>query len=63
MAQLSQRLGFDLPNSFAGHCEVLPHFFEGVLGAGCAETKSHLNYFLFTRCKCGQYFVGNFPQV
>jgi hypothetical protein len=31
MAQFSERLGFDLPNAFAGDSKVLAHFFERVL--------------------------------
>ena len=31
MTQFAQRLGFDLTNAFAGHGEMLSHFFKGVL--------------------------------
>jgi hypothetical protein len=30
MPQLAKRLGLDLSNAFAGHCEQLPNFFESV---------------------------------
>jgi hypothetical protein len=41
MAQLAQRLGFDLPDALARDLEALAHFFQRVLGAVFkAETAS-----------------------
>src|SRR5271166_3519832 len=31
MPELAQRLGFDLAYAFAGYCEALPDFFQGML--------------------------------
>ena len=41
MAQLSQRLGLDLPDSFTGHLEVLANLFQSMLFL-TLEPKAHL---------------------
>ena len=46
MAQFAQRLGLDLADAFAGYCERLAYFFEGVLAA-VFEAEAHFDYFFF----------------
>ena len=48
MPQLAQRLGFDLPDAFAGDGERLPYFFERVLAA-VFQAEAHLDDFFFAR--------------
>ena len=40
MAQLAQRLGFDLPDALARDRELLSYFFQGVIGL-LADAKTH----------------------
>jgi len=42
VAELAQRLGFDLPNAFSRHLEALPNLFERVLGA-IFQAEAHLD--------------------
>ena len=63
MAQLPQRLGFDLTNTFAGYGKMLAHFFQRVFRAGGAEAESHLDHFLFARRQRCQNFISDFAQV
>src|SRR5437868_7955013 len=62
MPQLAQRLGLDLPYTFASHCERLAHFFEGVLAA-VFETETHLDDLFFTRRQRAQYLRSLVFQV
>src|SRR5580692_8147895 len=48
VSQLPQRLGFDLPDSFARDGERLAYFFQGVFTA-VFQTEAHLDYFFFAR--------------
>src|SRR5262249_1224870 len=48
MAQLAQRLGFDLPDPFAGDGEALADLFERVLAA-VADAETHLDDFFLAR--------------
>src|ERR1700693_1134194 len=48
VAQLAERLRFDLADSFACHVEGAPDFLEGVLRA-VADTEAHLQDLLFPR--------------
>ena len=50
MFQLSQGLGLDLPDSFAGHAELLAYFFERVVGVH-ADAKAHAQHAFFARGK------------
>src|SRR5262249_12625202 len=63
VAQLCERLGFDLANAFARHVEVLAHFFEGSLFAGLIQPEPHLDDFFFPRSQCGQHILGELAQV
>src|SRR5205814_9261303 len=49
MAQLSQRFGLDLTNTFASHRKMLPDFFQRMFRSGRAQTKTHLDHLLFAR--------------
>ena len=62
MAQLAQRLGFDLADPFARDREVLAHFFERVLGP-VAHAEAHLDDTFFARRQRLQHRVGLFLQV
>ena len=57
MPQLSQRLGFDLPDAFSGYCERLAYFFERVLAA-VFQPKAHLDDLLLARCQRTQHLRG-----
>src|SRR5713101_8138494 len=63
MAQLAQRLGFDLTNTFARHGKMLANFLKRVLRSCSAETKTHLDHLLFARRERSENFVGDFAQV
>src|SRR5690348_6576251 len=53
VTQLAQRLGFDLANALASHCERLSDFLEGVLGA-IFESKAHLDDLFLARSERAQ---------
>src|SRR6476619_3436596 len=57
MAQLAQRLGFDLPDALARHREALADFLERVLAA-VAHAEAHLDHFLFPRRERLQHRLG-----
>ena len=46
MTQLAQSLGLDLPDTFAGHFEILTDFFEGMV-SGFADAEPLPQDFLF----------------
>src|SRR5580693_7057296 len=50
MAQLAQRLGFDLANALPRHREVLADLFERMLAA-VLQTEAHLDDLLFARAE------------
>jgi hypothetical protein len=62
MAQLAQRLGFDLPDTFARDLEALTHFFQGMLGT-IFQAEAHLDHALFTRGQSTQHLRRVFLQV
>jgi len=62
MAELAQRLGFDLPDALARHGEVLPHFFERMLAA-VLQAEAHLDDLLFARAEGLQYLGRLLTQV
>src|SRR5262245_53144942 len=62
MTQLAQRLRLDLAYAFAGHREVLAHFFERVLAA-VADAEAHLDDLLFARGQRLQHRFGLLLQV
>jgi len=41
----------------------MAHFLKGVFRPCSSQTKSHLNYLLFTRCERCQHFVGDLSQI
>src|SRR3989442_6880303 len=56
MTQLAQGLGFDLPDTFAGHFEILTDFFESMVG-GFADAEPLPQNFLFPWRECFQCAV------
>src|ERR1700733_1191376 len=62
MPQLTQRLGFDLPDSLAGDLEALTYFFQSVLGT-IFEAETHLDHTLLARGQGTQHLRGIFLQV
>src|SRR6266852_155925 len=61
VAQLAQRLGFDLANAFAGDGERPANFLQRVLQA-ILQTKTHLDHLLFTCAEGVQHVRGLFLQ-
>ena len=50
VAQLAQRLGFDLADAFASDSEMLSDLFEGVLAA-VLQAKAHLDDLFLARAQ------------
>src|SRR4030095_17036167 len=63
MTQFPERLRLDLPDAFAGYCEMLTDFFERVLASVRSQTKPHLDDFFFTRRARLQDFLCALAQV
>src|SRR2546422_940649 len=61
MAQLPQRLGLDLPDAFAGDCEVLADLLQGVLAA-VGEAEAQAQYLLLAGRQRVQDLVGLLAQ-
>ena len=59
MLKLTQRLGFNLTDTFTGHAKLLAHLFERVIGVH-ADAKAHPQNPLFTRRQRGQHAGGGF---
>ena len=59
MLKLTQRLGFNLADTFAGHAKLLAHLFERVIGIH-ANTKAHPQHPFFARRQRGQHAGGSF---
>src|SRR5436190_24238669 len=62
MPQLSERLGLDLPDAFAGDREALADFFECVLAA-VADAEAHLDDLLLARRQRLEHRFGLFLQI
>src|SRR5581483_12333220 len=60
--ELAQRLGLDLPDTFASHGELLPDFLECVVGIH-ADAESHAQDALLARRQRGQYARRAFAQI
>src|SRR3954453_10997368 len=60
--EFSQRFGFNLPDTFSSHGEVLADFFEGVL-APILQPKTHFDDLLFPRTQSLQDLGCLLPQV
>jgi hypothetical protein len=56
LTQLAQRLGFDLPDSFARHRELLADFFQRVVGL-LADTEAHAQDLLLARRQRRQHLA------
>src|ERR1700742_2365851 len=63
VAELAERLGFDLPDALARHVEVLADLFERVLLAVRAEAVAELDDDLFARAEGRKPRVRHLPQV
>ena len=48
VAKFSERLRLNLPDPFASHVKLLPHFFQRVIGIH-ADTKPHPQHAFFAR--------------
>src|SRR5471030_1499167 len=59
VAQLAQRLGFDLTNPFTGHVELLTNLLEGVVGIH-VDTEAHAQNLGFTGSEAGENFASRF---
>ena len=53
MAQFTQRLRFDLTDTFAGNVKLFTHFFQRVVGVHI-DTETHTQYFRFTGGQASQ---------
>src|SRR6516162_4838083 len=62
MAELSQRLGLDLPDALAGHLEVLTHLLERVVRL-LPDAEPHPEDLLLARRQRGQHLPGLLGQV
>src|SRR5262250_422299 len=62
MAQLAQRLGFDLPDALARDGEALADFLERVLAA-VADAEPHLDDLLLARRERLEHRLGLFLEV
>src|SRR5215471_11061446 len=62
MAQLAQRLGFDLPDALARDGEALADFLERVLAA-VADAEAHLDDLLFARRERLEHRLGLFLEI
>ena len=51
VSEFAQRLGLDLPNTFARNGKLLTHLFEGVIRF-FADAETHSQHLLFTRRQC-----------
>src|SRR5687767_2943913 len=63
VAELAERLGFNLSYALARDGEVLADLFERVLAAVLAEAEAHLDDLLLARGERGQDLVGYLAQV
>ena len=59
VAQLAQRLGFDLTDPLTGHVKLLTDFLKGVVGIH-VDTETHAQYLGFTGSEAGQYIASRF---
>src|SRR5450830_575383 len=59
VAQLAQRLGFDLANPFTGNVELLTDFLKGVVGIH-VDAETHAQNLGFTGSEAGEYFACRF---
>src|SRR5471030_301743 len=59
VAQLAQRLGFDLTNPFTGHVELLTNLLKGVVGIH-VDTEAHAQNLGFTGSEAGENFASRF---
>src|SRR5579885_90255 len=62
MAQLAQRLGFDLADALAGDREVLADFLERVLAA-VLKAEAHFDNFFLARAQRLEHFRGLLAQI
>ena len=62
VAQFAERLGFNLADTLARHCEILPHFLERVLAA-VFQAEAHLDDLLLARRERLEYLRRLLPQV
>src|SRR6202000_551660 len=62
VAQLAQRLGFDLTNPLAGDIELLADFLEGVVGIH-VDAEAHAQDLGFTGSEAGKDFAGRFLEA
>ncbi|AEW75283.1 hypothetical protein EcWSU1_03855 [Enterobacter ludwigii] len=56
MAQFTQRLRFDLTDTFAGNVELFTHFFQRMVGVHI-DTETHTQHFCFTGGQASQNVV------
>lgn len=54
MAELTERLGFNLADTFTGYVEQLAHFFEGMVGL-FADAETLAEHLLLTRRQIRQH--------
>ena len=62
VAQLAQRLGFDLTDTLTGDIELLADFLEGVVGVH-VDTEAHAQDLGFTGSEAGQHFASGFLEA
>ena len=62
MAQLAERLGFDLTDPLAGYVKLFADFFQRVVGVHI-DTKTHAQHLGFAGGQATEYFTGCFRQT
>ena len=62
MFQFAQRFGFDLTDTFAGHAELLAHFFQSVVCVH-ADAEAHAQHAFFARGQARQHAGDGFLEV
>ncbi len=62
MAQLAQRLGFDLTNPLTGHVELLADFLEGVIGVH-VDTETHAQHLGLAGGQPAEHVAGSLDQA
>jgi len=62
MAELAQRFRFNLSDAFPGHCKILSHLFQRVIGL-FSDSETHPQYLLLPGSEGGQGLSGLFTEV
>ena len=56
MAELTERLGFNLADTFSCYIKFLTNFLQ-CSGTSVIQAETESQYFLFSLCQCSKYFI------